>query len=81
MTDSGLRLLPTKEAKTTDWNKCVICLLHTKETLSSATSTGITKFRDAIQQRDDDIYTRLQHEDLSANIIETVMPNTIVKRI
>ena len=46
--DSGLHLLPTKQAKTTDWNKCIICQLHTKETVSSATSAGITKFHDAM---------------------------------
>ena len=66
--DSGLCLLPAKQTKTTDWNKCVICQLHTKETLSSATSAGITKFQNAMQKRKDDIYARLQHGDLSANI-------------
>ena len=61
-----LDLLPSaKRRRLTDFNKCLICQLHSREKLRRATSTSIQKLIDALQHRHDEVYIRLKG-DLSA---------------
>lgn len=56
--------LPAKKVMKTDWNKCLICQLFTKETVSCACFAGILEFQDALCKQNDDITKRLASEDL-----------------
>ena len=58
-------LLPANWLKRTDWNKCVIRQANTRETVSCATLLGVTKFQNAMKQRNYDISERLESESLS----------------
>jgi hypothetical protein len=76
----AFHLLPAKRTKRTDWNKCIICQTDTKETVSSATGTGISKFIEAAQHREDEVYERVRLTLIDCLTLvlygtETVMPN------
>ena len=57
-------LIPAKKVKKTDWKRCLICQLYTRESVSCATSAGIIRFQDALRKRNDDVAQRLASGDL-----------------
>ena len=57
-------LFPAKKVKKTDWKRCLICQLYTRESVSCATSAGISNFQDALRKQNDDVAQRLASEDL-----------------
>lgn len=65
MASSPLKLLstPKRPRLSTDWNKCIICQVETKERLVNSTSKGTSTLQAAASKRQDIVYTRIEREE------------------
>ena len=63
MADSSpLKILTPKRQKLgTDWEKCIVCQSQRKETLRNATDNSLQSFINAVSERRDEVFLRLEN--------------------
>ena len=46
----------------TDFSRCLICQKNSSDVLNNLTKRGLSRFREAMLEHNDDVYERLRHD-------------------